>query len=155
MMVVAAYDIREDGRRSRVAAEKRALGQFGQTEIKHLHVTVVAQHDVFGLDVAVRDACAVSGGKRAGDLDCNFNRFIQFQPAFQLLAQSLAFNELHRDEVHGAGFRLSLSDLVNCQNVRMAQRAGCAGFLLKTADALGVLHEFRGQQFQRHLSSEI
>ena len=107
------------------------------------------EHDVFGLDVPVRYADAVGRGERAGDLNRDLDRVIQFQALFQPLAQRLPLDELHRHKMCDAGLGLDLPDLVNGQNVRMAGGAGGAGLLLEAPDALRVRGELRRQQFER------
>ena len=44
-------------------------GDFGQTKVKDLGVTVLGDEDVGGLDVAVNDAGGVSGVQRVGKLN--------------------------------------------------------------------------------------
>ena len=92
------------------------LGQFGNPEVEHLHVSVRSQHDVLRFDVAVHDAGFVRGSQRRGHLHGNFQRRVQIHPpARERRAQSHAFDELRRDELP-----VSLrADLVNRQNVRM------------------------------------
>src|SRR5262249_47040345 len=63
------------------------LGQFSQAEIQDLHQTALANHDVLGLDVAMRDARSVRFSERGGDLDSNLENFAE-RPA--ALTQMLA-----------------------------------------------------------------
>ena len=56
---------------SRLRRRLLLFGEFGQTKIQHLYVAVVAQHDVFRLDVAMDDSCFVRSCQSAGDLDCD------------------------------------------------------------------------------------
>src|SRR5215467_1468624 len=69
--------------------------------------------------IQIAGALAAAHGERAGDLDRNFDRFVQLQALFQPLAQGLALDELHRHEMQDPGLSLDVSDLINGQNVRM------------------------------------
>ena len=50
------------------------LGQFGNPEIEHFHVSVRSQHDVLRFDVAVHDTGIMRGSQRRGYLHGNFQR---------------------------------------------------------------------------------
>src|SRR5215207_6552497 len=45
--------------------------EFGETKVEHFHDTVVTQHDVVRLDIAMHDADGVSRRKRAGHLNAD------------------------------------------------------------------------------------
>src|ERR1051325_7719714 len=84
--------------------------EFGETEVEHFHDPVTPQHDVVGLDVAMNDADAVRGRKRARDLDADFERFEWREPATpDASAQGVAVDGLRRDELFG----VDLVDLVD------------------------------------------
>jgi len=51
------------------------FSQFRQTEIKYLRQAVIAQHDVFGFDVAVNNSGVVCGVERRGNLQADIQRF--------------------------------------------------------------------------------
>lgn len=138
-----------------VSREQLTLGEFGETEIQHLHQAVVPQHDVLGFDVAVRDAGAVGGHERAADLHRNFDRFCNRQSSTgQMLSQRLPSDEFHRDEVGFAGFGPHLTDLVDCQDVRMVERANRARLLLEAAHALSILCESGRQELESDGAAE-
>src|SRR5208283_4531288 len=77
---------------------KRA-GELGQAEVKNLHRASLGNEDVGGFDVAVDDAFCVRGVKRVGELNADVKQTVQRQrTADQLGIQTLAFEQLHRDE---------------------------------------------------------
>ena len=51
--------------------------EFGNPEIEHLHVSIRAQHDVFGFDVAMQDPAFVCGRQGRADLDSDVQRIAQ------------------------------------------------------------------------------
>src|SRR5437773_8776554 len=61
-------------------------------------------------------------------------------------AQRVSLNVFGGNEVSG----FCLSNLVNSDNVRMIERRGCLGFLLKAAQPVCVRRQFRRQQLERH-----
>ena len=67
--------------------------KFGYTEVQNFHLTLIGEHDVFRLDVAVNDAMLVGGHQRFGALDGDGEEFVQRQTMAQTLAQVLAFNK--------------------------------------------------------------
>src|SRR6266516_2590290 len=58
-------------------ARTQALGDFGQTEIEHLHLPPRGDHQVGALDVAVDDAAPVRLLQRLGNLDADVDRFAE------------------------------------------------------------------------------
>src|SRR6266498_548798 len=58
-----------------VAFPARPLfGEFGNSEVEYLRVSVRPQHDVFGFDVAMQDPAFVCGGQGRADLDSDVQR---------------------------------------------------------------------------------
>jgi len=106
-------------------ARTQALGDFGQTEIEHLHLPPRGDHQVGALDVAVDDAAPVRLLQRLGNLDADVDRFAEGElPAFELLRERFALDVLHDDE----GMALVLADVVNGSNLGRVQRGGGPGF---------------------------
>src|SRR6266705_4665056 len=67
-----------------------------------------------------------------------------------LIAQSLSVDILHGDEMHA----FALADLVDVRDVRMIQRGGSHGFLIKSPQSILVRSEIRGQDFQCDLAMQ-
>ena len=61
-----------------------------------------------------------------------------------LLAQRLAVDELHRDEIH----TLPLADLINVRNVRVVKRGSRLCFLFEPPHAIFVRSQFGRQDLQ-------
>ena len=125
---------REDIRSSpwRAEAVRRWLGEGGfgklcNPEIEHLHIAVGTQHDILRFDVAMDNAGAVCGAKRArdlrGDIQCLLKRNGTLRHS---LTQGGALDELGRDVMSGIG----LSDLVNGDDIGMVQSRSGACFML-------------------------
>ena len=124
-----------------------AFSQFGEAEIQHFDVAIAALHQVLRFDVAVDDACAVGGFERLADLHDDIEYRAQCQVAIlEQRAQRLAFDVFGRDEINFA----RAVYFINRENVRMVERRGGAGFVLKAAHAFGVAREIGAQDFQRH-----
>ncbi len=123
-----------------------------QAEVGHLHLAAAAEHQVFGLDVAVDDAPLLrlvqGGGRLAQD--------VEHQPRFQTalfahhLAQVVAGHVLLGDEVGAAG----AAHLVHLDDVGVNQRGGGSGLVLEAADVGGVAREVGAENLQRHLPAE-
>ncbi len=90
--------------------------------------------------------------ERRRHLPDDVHRFTQIQPAIdQPLAQRDAVNKFHGDEMNLPG----LADLINCDDVRMIERGGGAGFAPEALQAHGVLSELRRQQLERDVAFEL
>ena len=86
------------------------LSQLSNTEVQNFHITIAANHDVLGLDIAMHDSRCVCGRQRRGDLDSDVNRFSQrYLCARQALPERFSVDELGRYEMRGVG----LANLVN------------------------------------------
>src|SRR5688500_13512769 len=89
-------------------------GQFGHTKIQDLHDPVRAQHDIFGLNVAMNYASFVGGLKCGSHLDADLEHFTpRHSSVRQMLSLRLTFNGLGSDEVE----RIRLPDLVDSDDV--------------------------------------
>jgi hypothetical protein len=78
------------------------FGELGQPKIQHLHITVAAHHDVFGLDISMHDAGGVGRRQRASYLNGDIKRFSKLHPRLRYaFAQRFAVYELGGNEVDG------------------------------------------------------
>ena len=130
---------------------RRTFREFRQTEIQHLHEPVGAPHQVLRLDVAVDDACAVRSLKRLSRLHHNVQHFAQREfSALEQRTQRWPFDVFGRNKIYA----VSLPYFINREDVRMIERRGCAGFLLKAAHTVSVACEAGGQDFERDQTTE-
>ena len=82
------------------------------------------------------DAFGVRGFESVGDLDGQGEQFVYFEGlAAQHLTESLAFEELHDDEV----LALVLLDGVNGADIGVIEGGGGASFALEAFEELGIL----------------
>src|SRR5688572_16464025 len=120
-----------------------------KTEVEYLRVTVIAHHDVFRLDVAVRYAGSVRRAQGSGDLPAQADQHVERAGSVQG-AERLSLHQLHHDE--SAGFRFA--DLVNGYYVRMIERGNGPRLLLETPHSVETLSELGRQQFERNFAFE-
>ncbi len=86
-------------RKTRLLAGPRLCGALRQSEVEDFQVTVVRDDEVFGLEVAVNDPLLVGRRQSAGDLAGEGHRLLRRDPSRELLAERLAFEELHDEDV--------------------------------------------------------
>src|SRR5205085_2944050 len=107
--------------------------ELGETKVEDFHDAVATQHDVVGLYVAMNDTEAVSGGKRASDLNGNVDCFAWWKRGeADAVPKSFAVDELSGDELFG----VDLVDLIDREDVWMVERGGGLCFLLEAAHAI-------------------
>src|SRR5688572_10772379 len=95
------------------------------------------------------DAALMCRGKSADDLLCVIDRLAQRYRTFvQTIAKLLPDQQLRNNEV-GSVLRV---DIIDPENVRMAQAAGGLSLTLESFDALIVRREVRGQNLDGDLS---
>ena len=123
------------------------IAHEGQSEVEHLHVAVIAQHDVIGLDVAVDDAGRLGRGQRACHLREDVDDLADVESALRHpLAKRDAFHELGGDE----RMIVDLSDLVDGENVRMVERRRGLRFMGQAIAMLATRHDVAAEYLQRH-----
>ena len=100
--------------------------------------------DICRFNIAMNDALRVSGIERIRNLNCNFQKAIQFQwPGCRKVFHRFTFQQLHCKKMHGFGvtfgiFPHSGIDIVNRANIRMIQSGGSARFALKAFQRLRI-----------------
>ena len=67
------------------------------------------------------------------------------------LAQRLAIDKLHRDEMHAFSF----ANLIDVSDVRMIQRGRGLRLLNEAPHSIGVSREIRRQNFERDIAIEL
>ena len=125
--------------------------QSRDAEVHHLHVAVIAHHDVLGLDVPMNDARVVRGAERARNLDRDLRKRVQRAlPLEQEGAQRSPLHQLHHDDLTAA----DLTGLVDRDDVRMVQRRGCPRFAVKALQRVRLLIQAIAEDLDRHLPAE-
>ena len=112
-------------------------------EVEDLRPPLAGHHDVFRLQVAVRDPGRVRRRQSVGDLGRNVDGFSK--------AEARAPEGF---PVHQLGNEIVLPDVVEGDDVGMVERGDRAGFLLEAPAAIGVGGELRRQGLQGHLPAE-
>ena len=124
------------------------VSQAGDAEVGHLYAAVPQYHDILGLDVPVDDAAAVSVAEAPHDLGDEVQRFppVHLAPALHILLQGNAVDQLHDDVVDALG----AGDIVNGDDIGMAELGDRKGFVPEAAAELGVLRQLTFQYFDGH-----
>ena len=130
------------------------LADLGQPEVSHLHHSLLGEHDVLGLDVAMHDplfggrlqrsSCLPHDLKSRSDGDA----FLLCGQLLEILTQGLAFHELLHDVmliVDGPGG-------VDLHNVGMGESSCGIGFAFESFDVERVVHEFGVHELESDLS---
>ena len=102
-----------------------------EAEVEHLHVAVGADHDVFGLDVAVDDAGGVRRGQRARHLPPDVNRRRERLRALDERPQRPPVDELLDDEELAVR---RLADFVDGDDVGVVEGRGRARLAQEALD---------------------
>jgi hypothetical protein len=121
---------------------------LGYAEVQQLDASALEQKNISRLDIAVQDPLQMCGIQRVGDLDGRIQHLFQRQrAAAHDVAQSLTFQQLHRDE----GLASNFSNLVYGANVGMIQGRCSARLPTETIQGLGVL----GQLIREKLEGDV
>src|SRR5262249_59798606 len=114
------------------------LDELGEPEIQDLHAAVRGEEDVLGFEVAVDDPLVMSRGEAVRDAERVLDELALRQPAAsQALPQRLSFEQLRNDE----GCAVLGADVVDDEDVGMAQSANRLDLLLEAAQAVAILGE--------------
>jgi hypothetical protein len=130
---------------------RREAGGPRQSEVEHLRAPGARDHDVLGLEIAMRDACVVGGRQPVGDLRGEIEQpFERNRPAGDLVAKRLSLDEL-RDDVRGVAVD---GGVENSDDVRVIECACGPRFGDESPHALGIGLEPLVQNFQRDVTFE-
>lgn len=122
--------------------------ELGEAEIQDLDVPVAGKEDVRRLEVAMDHPLVVGGAEPASDLDGVVYGLAGRQRAgVEALAQRFALEQLD-DDIRRA---LMGSEVVDRDEIRMAQHPRRPGFLLEAAQAVRVL----GESGREHLDGNV
>ena len=121
--------------------------QLGQAEIGDLHSPALVDQDVLGLDVAVDDAFVVSELQGVANLRHDRQRLLRRHPAgLNRLPQVHAVDIFHDEEIQPLG----LAEIVDGDDVRMAQPGQRAGFAREPLGKRRIVAGFHRQNLDRH-----
>src|SRR5438132_1339703 len=99
----------------------------------------------------MHDACRMGFAQTLSNLSQIFQQLVQRSfVAVDLIAQSVAVNVLHGDEM----YTFALTDFVDVRDVRMIERGGGGGLLLETAHSISISSNFGRQNLQRDFAME-
>ena len=133
-------------------AGRTGLSKPGEAEIQHLHASVLGQHHVAGLEVAMRDSllvrCGHSVGQRNGDVEGTAEG-----PSFgrNEVGQRLAPYELHRDEPYVA----CVLDRVNRDDAGVIEGGDGLRFAVQSLPQLDVVEDLGRQCFEGNFPAEL
>ena len=103
----------------RLVRRRQILDPLGEAEVHDLHVPLLGQHDVGGLQIAVQKPAGMGFLERLGDLSGHAQRLGERQSAvLQPAMQRLAGDVLHHQEQRVAVF----ADLEDLADVRVIER---------------------------------
>ncbi len=126
--------------------------QFCQTEIQNLRMAIARDHDVVGLQIAVDDPGSMSFCQSFGRVLQKSQKLSQFRMfTMNLLAQRLAIDELHRDEVRAIGF----TNLVDVRDVRMIEGRGRLCLANEAFHPFAIRGNLGRQKLQRNFTIEF
>ena len=125
--------------------------QPGEPEIEDLHVAVLAQHDVLGLDVAMDDAGGVGHRQRARQLPSEPGQRAGVDGCADQRGQRSPFHELHGQEAAIA----QIADGVDRDDVGVIERRRGPRLVLEAPHRVGVARERGPEQLERDLAAEL
>ena len=132
---------------TRVPFPLLALDLPGQPEVQQLGPPLRRDEDVLRLEVAMDDAPGVGGGQPRSDLLREFQALTRRQPPRPQPCPQVPSLQQLVDRVGTAGMG---ADVVEDQDVRVAQPGHCAGFDLESAEPSGIGGHGRGKELDRH-----
>ena len=125
--------------------------QPGEPEIEDLHVAVLAQHDVLGLDVAMHDAGGVGHRQGARQLPSEPGQRAGVDGFADQRGQRSAFHELHGQEAAIA----QIADGVDRDDVGVIERRRGPRLVLEAPHRVGVAGERGPEQLDRDLAAKL
>src|SRR6185436_2951988 len=119
---------------SRCLSIHRTEPESRQPEVEHLHVTVIAHHDVLRFDVTVCYARRMRRTQCLRYLAAQLYQHLERNAFVNQCAQRASIDQFHHDEAPC----LDLPEFVNRNDVRMIQRGRSARFLLESLQPVWV-----------------
>ena len=145
-------DFQISDRRRAVRRPAHRLDQAREAEVEDLELPVAGDEEVLRLQVAVDDPFLVRRGQPQGHLQAVLDGFPRRQrlSRLQLVAERLPLQQL-RDEIRKLRV---LADVVDGDDVGMAEHAGRARLDLESADEIAVAGERFGEHLDRYVSPQ-
>lgn len=139
---------------SNVVAELNCVPvkRLRQPEVKNLHLTIVSDHDVGWLQIAVDDVFPMCRRKRVGHRNRDVEELRGCEPtASNQLGERRALDELHCHEWH----TIVLFDGEDGDDVRVVEGGDYLGFSFKAGHPVGVPRESVGKDLQRNVTIQF
>jgi hypothetical protein len=134
------------------AAPLAASVAFARPKVEHLHVAIVRQPDVSGLQIAMDDPLLMRRVEGVGHLLRDRERLVERERAArQPVREGFAVDQFEDEELLAVRF----VETVDRANVRMVQRREHLGFTAEPGKAFGVVREAVRQQFQRDIATKL
>jgi len=132
-------------RRRSLRQKGHGLGGAGNAEIHHRRATLVIDHDVLRLQIAMHHSRLVSGRKAVADLQHNLGGFLgrKLAALFQNLPKLLALDVLHADKTHAVGD----AQVINSHHVAVRDLPRQHQLLAKALQNLGAAGQLRANHF--------
>src|SRR5688572_8433318 len=124
---------------------------LGQPEVENLDDAARRDLDVGGLEVAVKDALAMCGFERLGDLSCRPECFGNCQWS---CPEPIGERQPVDQFEHQATNILGLLKTVDCGDVRMVERREDPRFTLEAATSIVIGGKRRRQDLDRHIATK-
>jgi hypothetical protein len=135
--------------RGSAAASRLVQGELGQTEVQDLHPTVLRDHHVRRLQVAVDDPLLVRRGQRVGQRDAD----VEYLPQRQSAGGEDTVKAVPLDQLHGQKMRaVVFLDGEQRDDVRVVEGGDGPGFALEARQPVGVAGHRGGEHLERHLA---
>ena len=132
-------------RQVRLAIDRDWLHHLGEAEVEHFDEVTAAQHNVPGLQVTVKDACAVCRAERVGNMRPDIDHAVDWETAgSNRLAQGQPVDALDRD-VAEVG---DSADVVDRHDVRVVERRRRFGFRDEPTHPIAIVRAMRQQNLE-------
>ncbi len=130
----------------------RFLAQLGQAEVEHFDSSLVIDHEVVGLEVAVENPLRMGRGQSVAEGNGDLEELPQAHPAgWDQGTQGLAFHQLHGEEVPAPVFL----DRMHGDDVGMVESGDGARLALEASAALEVRGQALRQELERDLAAQL
>jgi hypothetical protein len=124
----------------------------GNAEVHQLRMTILVQHDVGGLQVAMQDAEGANGGEPRANLTRQLDTLLfgEWSPPPQRCREILPFDVLHREKQ----MTVDVADVVHAAHVRVRDLPGEADLVVELREPPRIARQRGRQELQRDLLAE-